>query len=95
MGFFDENFYKELDKSYSGSSGDTFNDEESYQESNLDLGVNKGNKEKFNDIMDNASTKNDVYWDSNNFVVRILLFVLGIIIFLALLYYAIGWFNIS
>ena len=33
--------------------------------------------------------------DDTASVVRILLFVLGIIIFLALLYYAIGWFNIS
>lgn len=94
MGFFDEDFYKELDKGYSGSKSEEFNNQ-GYQESSLELGVNKGNKEKFNDIMENASTKNDVYWDSNNFIVRILLFILGIVIFLALLYYAIGWFNIS
>ncbi len=103
MGFFNEDFYKELDKNY--EEEDTvdvfdFDDEDevkldsTYYAENMNLEVNKSNKEKFKSIMDNASTKYDSYWDSNNPVIRFVLIVLLVIIAVGLLYYIVGWFTI-
>ncbi|MDO5394250.1 MAG: hypothetical protein Q4F33_06595 [Mycoplasmatota bacterium] len=99
MSFFDDNFYKELDKDIdvdSEDNDDTFSNDEtqdSYFPDNMNLEVNKRNKETFNNLMDNASFKTDGYWDINNPVVKIVLFSLFIIIVVGLLYYIIGWFN--
>ena len=103
MGFFNEDFYKELDKNY--EEEDTvdvfdFDDEDevkldsTYYAENMNLEVNKSNKEKFKSIMDNASTKYYSYWDSNNPVIRFVLIVLLVIIAVGLLYYIVGWFTI-
>lgn len=107
MGFFNEDFYKELDKNYEEEDDAIddefdFDDEEevdskldsSYYAENMNLAVNKSNKEKFKSIMDNASTKYDSYWDSNNPVIRFILIVLLVIIAVGLLYYIVGWFTI-
>lgn len=101
MGFFDDNFYKELDKDIDVSErneNDNFRSKEedsSYYPDNLNLEVNKRNKDTFNNLMDNASYKTDDYWDLNNPVVKIILLVLFIIIVCGLLYYIIGWFNLT
>lgn len=105
MGFFNEDFYKELDKNYEDEEEtvddfDFDNDEDelqlgsTYYAENMNLEVNKSNQEKFQSIMDNASTKYDSYWDSNNPVIRFVLVVLLVIIAVGLLYYVVGWFTI-
>lgn len=104
MGFFNEDFYKELDKNYEDEEDTVdefdFDDEDevkldsTYYAENMNLEVNKSNKEKFKSIMDNASTKYDSYWDSNNPIIRFILIVLLVIIAVGLLYYIVGWFTI-
>ena len=106
MGFFNEDFYKELDKNYEVVEDDEeedsvdefdFDDEDDYDDSsfaqNIDLAVNKSNKEKFKNIMDNAAIKYDSYWDANNPIIRFILVILFVIIIVGLLYYVVGWFN--
>lgn len=96
MSFFDDNFYKELDKDIDlpKENDDTFkNEQKEYYSDNMNLAVNKKNKDAFDDLMDNASVKNDSYWDFNNPIVKIVLLVLFIIIVAGLLYYIISWFN--
>lgn len=101
MGFFDDNFYKDLDKNIDVSENnenDTFisnEDENSNYQDSLDLEVNKRNKDTFDDLMDNASFKTDDYWDFNNPIVKVFLFILLIIIVGGLLYYIISWFNFT
>ena len=104
MGFFNEDFYKELDKNIEDEEDIVdefdFDDEDevkldsTYYAENMNLEVNKSNKEKFKSIMDNASSKYDSYWDSNNPVIRFVLIVLLVIIAVGLLYYIVGWFTI-
>lgn len=107
MGFFNEDFYKELDKNYEEEEAEIddefdFDDDEAvdskldstYYADNMNLEVNKSNKEKFKSIMDNASTKYDSYWDLNNPVIRFILIVLLVIIAVGLIYYIVGWFTI-
>lgn len=104
MGFFNEDFYKELDKNIEDEEDVVdefdFDDEDevkldsTYYAENMNLEVNKSNKEKFKSIMDNASSKYDSYWDSNNPVIRFVLIVLLVIIAVGLLYYIVGWFTI-
>lgn len=105
MSFFDDDFYKELDKDIEVSTkkendsfkNDSFKSEEdcSYYPDNLNLEVNKRNSETFKDLMDNASVKKDDYWDFNNPAVKIFLLILFIIIVCGLLYYLIGWFTLA
>ena len=104
MGFFNEDFYKDLDKNFEDvdDSVDEFdfdNEDEvrldsTHYAENMNLEVNKSNKEKFKNIMDNASTKYDSYWDSNNPVIRFILIVLLVIIGLGLIYYIVGFFTV-
>ncbi len=110
MGFFNEDFYKELDKSYTNEDDDLKTDDDSYEESydtdeadsyddnyygvDLELEVNKKNQSHFKDIMDNAAINYDSYWDINNPVVRVILIILFIIIVVGLIYYIIGWISL-
>lgn len=101
MSFFNDEFFKELDKEIDVKEEEEENNssekgfEESYYQNDVNLDVNKRNQETFSELMDNASYKNDTYWDANNPVVKILLGVLFIIIVAGLLYYVIGWINMS
>ena len=45
-----------------------------------ELEVNKKNREDFETLMQESSTRKDAYWDSNNPAVRIVLLLIGIII---------------
>ena len=100
MGFFNEDFYKELDKNYDPEEEEEFDfdDEDdvdtTYYGDNIELEVNKNNREKFKDIMDNASVKYDTYWDLNNPFVKITLIVLGVIIAIGIVYYILGWISL-
>lgn len=101
MSFFNDDFFKELDKDIdvneeeekNNSSEKGFEDE--YYQNDVNLDVNKRNQDTFNELMDNASYKTDAYWDMNNPVVKILLIILFIIIVAGVLYYIIGWINMS
>ena len=101
MGFFNEDFYKELDKNYTAEEEEFEFDEEdddevdtTYYGDNIELEVNKHNQEKFKDIMDNAAVKYDSYWDLNNPVIRFILIVLGVIIAAGIIYYVVGWISL-
>lgn len=107
MGFFNEDFYKELDKNFEDEEENEDDDlaeefdfedddklDSTYFADNMNLEVNKSNKEKFKNIMDNASTKYDSYWDSNNPIIRFILIILFVIIVVGLLYYIVGWFTL-
>jgi hypothetical protein len=106
MGFFNEDFYKELDKEIDTEEKQfveefDFDDDDDEDEDdivmdsttfadNMNLQVNKSNQEKFKTIMDNASTKYDTYWDINSPIIRIVLIALGIVIAVGLIYYIVG-----
>lgn len=103
MGFFNEDFYKELDKNIDVSEEDdndefVFDDEDDFDSTNfsenMNLQVNKSNQDKFKNIMSNASSKFDTYWDFNNPVIRIILVILAAIIVIGLVYYIVGWFTL-
>ena len=109
MGFFNEDFYKELDKNFDVEEDneetiDEFDfgieeddEEEDFEDEgvsfvqNMNLEVNKNNKEKFKDIMNNAAVSYDSYWDLNNPIIRFILVILFVIIAVGLLYYVVGW----
>ena len=60
---------------------------------NNELEVNKQKREEFEQLMKDSSTKTEDYWDKNNLFVRLLLLVLGIIIVLGVIYYALAFFS--
>ncbi len=108
MSFFDDNFYKELDKDIDLPNEDdafkNINDDKNTEESNtqekedldhMNLEVNKKNKETFDDLMGNVSAQKDDYWDLNNPVIKIVLIVLFVIIIIGLIYYIVSWFNMN
>ena len=96
MGFFNEDFFKELGKDIDVKEEDTSEKgyEDTYYPDDLELEVNKRNKQTFKELMDNASYKQDDWWDINDPIVRIVLLILFVIIVAGLLYYIIGWINL-
>lgn len=60
---------------------------------NDELDVNKKNKEDFEELMKESSTKKDMYWDSNNPAVRIVLLIVGAIILVGSAYFIIRFIN--
>ena len=58
-----------------------------------ELDVNKKNREDFEDLMQESSTKKDMYWDSNNPAVRVILLIVGAIILVGSAYFIIRFFN--
>lgn len=54
---------------------------------NDELEVNKKNREDFETLMQESSTKKDAYWDSNNPAVRIVLLIIGTIIIVGSAYF--------
>ena len=52
-----------------------------------ELDFNKNNRENYEKLMEDSSTKKDDYWDSNNVFVKLLLLILGIIIICGVVYY--------
>ena len=53
---------------------------EQNSEQKEELAFNRKNREDYEQLMDESSTKLDGYWDKNNWFVKILLFVLFAII---------------
>lgn len=58
-----------------------------------ELEVNKKNREDFETLMQESSTRKDAYWDSNNPAVRIVLLLIGIIIVVGSAYFIFKYIN--
>lgn len=58
-----------------------------------ELEVNKKNREDFENLMQESSSKRDAYWDSNNPAVRIVLLIIGTIIILGSAYFIFKFIN--
>ena len=54
---------------------------------NQELEFNKNKREDYEQLMRESSTKTDGYWDKNNPIVKIILFVLFVIIVVGAVYY--------
>lgn len=54
---------------------------------NQELEFNKNKREGYEQLMRESSTKTDGYWDKNNPIVKIILFVLFVIIVVGAVYY--------
>ena len=54
---------------------------------NEELEFNKKNREDYEKLMEESSTRLDGYWDKNNPIVKIILLFLAIIIVAGVLYY--------
>ena len=62
-------------------------------ENKEELEFNKKNREDFEDLMEKSSIKKDMYWDSNNPFVRIVLLIIGLIIVIGSAYFIIKYLN--
>ena len=60
-------------------------------ENKEELDINKQHREDYEKLMEDSSTKLDGYWDKNNPFVKILLLILGVIIILGVIYYALPY----
>ena len=58
-----------------------------------EVDYNKINRENFENLMKDSETNKDEYWDSNNLLVRLVLFILGLIIVAGATYYILGFFS--
>ena len=58
-----------------------------------EVDINKKNREDFEELMKESSTKKDMYWDSNNPAVKIVLLVIGAIILVGSAYFIIRFIN--
>lgn len=54
---------------------------------NDELDVNKKNREDYENLIRESSTKKDAYWDSNNPIVKLFLLIVGIIIIVGVAYF--------
>lgn len=57
------------------------------KEKKEELEFNKKNREEYEKLMEESSTKLDGYWDKNDPIVKIILLILAVIIVGGLLYY--------
>ena len=62
---------------------------------NHELEFNKNKREDYEQLMRESSTKTDGYWDKNNPIVKIILFVLFIIIVIGAVYYIMMYNNMK
>ena len=62
---------------------------------NQELEFNKNKREDYEQLMRESSTKTDGYWDKNNPIVKITLFVLFIIIVIGAVYYIMMYNNMK
>ena len=86
----DNEFEQSSDFPFSVDKSDDWSLEESSDSSN-DNSVNKKNEEEFQEIMENASRKYDNYWDRDNIVVKIILYVSFGIAGVGSLFYIFWW----
>lgn len=57
-----------------------------------ELEFNKKNREDFEKIMEESSSKKDMYWDKNNPTVKLVLALVGMIILAGISYYIVKYF---
>lgn len=62
---------------------------------NQELEFNKNKREDYEQLMRESSTNTDGYWDKNNPIVKIILFVLFIIIVIGAVYYIMMYNNMK
>lgn len=62
---------------------------------NQELEFNKNKREDYEQLIRESSTKTDGYWDKNNPIVKIILFVLFIIIVIGAVYYIMMYNNMK
>ena len=62
---------------------------------NQELEFNKNKREDYEQLMRESSTKTEGYWDKNNPIVKIILFVLFIIIVIGAVYYIMMYNNMK
>ncbi|MDO4996023.1 MAG: hypothetical protein Q4E69_02480 [Bacilli bacterium] len=84
MAFFDQNISPEEQKSLEEENRE-LNTE--IQEVNEELDVNRKNREEYEDLMEKSKTNLDTYYDKNNVVVKLILFLLFVFIACGLVYY--------
>ena len=58
-----------------------------------EVDINKKNREDFEELMKESSTKKDAYWDSNNPAVKVVLLAIGTIIIVGIAYILIRYMN--
>lgn len=58
-----------------------------------ELEINKKNREDYENLMKESSSKKDMYWDSNNPFVKIFLLFVGAIIVVGSLYFIVKYIN--
>lgn len=56
-----------------------------------ELEFNKKNRENYETLMTESSTKLDGYWDKNNPFVMLVLLILGVVIVVGLVYYVLAY----
>lgn len=56
-----------------------------------ELEFNKKNREDYEKLMEESSSKKDMYWDKNNPFVKILLGIVGLIILAGATYYIVTY----
>lgn len=57
------------------------------------LNVNKKNEQEYLSMVEKAKVNQDDYLDSNNFLVKLLLFILFVVGIIGAIYYIMMWFN--
>ena len=62
---------------------------------NQELEFNKNKRGGYEQLMKESSTKTDGYWDKNNPIVKIILFVLFVIIVIGAVYYIMMYNNMK
>lgn len=72
---------------------DSNNEQKNEQKNQEELEINKKNREDYENLMSESSTKLDGYWDSNNIFVKLLLFGLAAIIVIGVIYYVTAYLN--
>ncbi len=57
-----------------------------------ELEFNKKNREDYENLMEESSSKKDMYWDKNNPFVKLLLALVGMVILAGAAYYIVTYF---
>lgn len=83
MAFLDQNISPEEQKQLEEENRE-LNTEEEIQE---ELEINRKNREEFENLMEESKTNLDSYYDKNNLVVKLILFLLFIFIVCGVVYY--------
>lgn len=69
------------------------NDDDKIYNLDEEFDVNKKNEDQYNNLIEHSKKSNDVYWDRNNPIVKVVLIGLLVIAVIGTLYYFIVWFK--